>query len=73
MELKLRAIGNSVGVVLPREVLGRLKVSEGDVVQVIETKDGVLLTSLDPKVTEQLRIGRDIMRRYRNTLRALAQ
>ena len=63
MELKLRAIGNSVGVVLPREVLGRLKVSE----------DGVLLTSLDPKVTEQLRIGRDIMRRYRNTLRALAQ
>ncbi len=71
--LKLRAIGNSVGVVLPREVLARLKVNEGDVLHLIETKDGVMLTPLDPNVAEQVRLGRDVMRRYRDTLRVLAQ
>ncbi len=71
--LKLRAIGNSVGVVLPREVLARLKVNEGDVLHLIETKDGMMLTPLDPNVAEQVRLGRDVMRRYRDTLRVLAQ
>lgn len=73
MELKLRAIGNSVGVVLPREVLARLKVQEGDVLHVVETRDGVILTPLNPQVAEQVRIGRDVMRRFRDTLRTLAQ
>lgn len=72
-ELKLRAIGNSVGVVLPREVLARLKVGEGDVLHVIETKDGIMLTPLDPEVAEQVRVGRDVMHRFRDTLRTLAQ
>ncbi len=71
--LKLRAIGNSVGVVLPKELLTALKVGEGDLLHVIESKDGVILTALDPKVAEQLRAGRDVMRRYRDTLRVLAQ
>ncbi|MBN9510455.1 MAG: AbrB/MazE/SpoVT family DNA-binding domain-containing protein [Alphaproteobacteria bacterium] len=71
--LKLRAIGNSVGVVLPREVLARLRVGEGDLLHVIETKDGVVLTPLDPKVAGQLSTGRDVMRRYRDTLNVLAQ
>ena len=72
-ELKLRAIGNSVGVVLPRDVLARLKVDEGDVLHVVETKDGIILTPLDPEIAEQLRIGRDVMHRFRETLRILAQ
>jgi putative addiction module antidote len=71
--LKLRAIGNSVGVVLPKEILARLKVGTGDSLYAIETKDGVILTPLDPKVAEQLHAGRDIMHRYRDTLRALAK
>ncbi len=73
MELKVRAIGNSVGVVLPRDVLARLKVNEGDILHVVETKDGIILTPLDPNVAEQLRIGRDVMHRFRDTLRILAQ
>ena len=73
MELKVRAIGNSVGVVLPRDVLVRLKVDEGDVLHVVETKDGIILTPLDPTVAEQMRIGRDVMHRFRDTLRILAQ
>ena len=46
--LKLRAIGNSVGAVFPRDVLARLGVKEGDVLHIVETKDGVVLTPLDP-------------------------
>ena len=71
--LKLRAIGNSVGVVLPKDLLARLKVSEGDNLYAIETKDGIILTPLDPNIAEQLQVGRDIMHRYRDTLRVLAK
>lgn len=71
--LKLRAIGNSIGVVLPKEILARLKVGEGDTLHVVETKDGVMLLPLDPRIAEQIRIGRDVMHQYRNTLRALAE
>ncbi len=71
--LKLRTIGNSVGVVFPREVLARLKVQEGDVLHVVDTKDGIILTALDPKVAEQLQAGRDVMHRYRDTLSVLAK
>lgn len=72
--LKLRAIGNSVGVVLPKELLAQLKVKEGDTLHAIAQPDGsVLLTPLDPDVAEQLQVGRDVMRRYRNVLRELAK
>jgi putative addiction module antidote len=71
--LKLRAIGNSVGVVLPKEVLARLRVGEGDNLYAVETPEGVILTPLDPTVADQMRVARDIMHRYRNTLAALAK
>ena len=71
--LKLRAIGNSIGVVLPKEILARLKVGEGDTLHVVETKDGIMLLPLDPNVAEQIRLGREVMHQYRDTLRALAQ
>jgi putative addiction module antidote len=71
--LKLRAVGNSVGVVFPRDVLARLGVREGDVLHIVETKDGVVLTPLDPASAEQLEAGREVMRQYRDTLRILSQ
>ena len=71
--LKLRAIGTSTGVVLPEELLARLNVEKGDVLFVTETPGGLLLTPHDPKVGEQVRLGREVMRRYRETLRALAK
>lgn len=72
--LKLRAIGNSVGVVLPKDLLARLRIGEGDTLQVVETPDGgLLLTTHDPEVEEQLALGRDLMKRYRETFRALAK
>jgi putative addiction module antidote len=72
--LKLRAIGNSVGVVLPKELLAKLDLREGDIVHAVEQPGGgLLLTTLDPEVEEQLRLGRELMREYRETFRALAK
>jgi putative addiction module antidote len=71
--LKLRAIGNSVGVVLPKELLAKLDLAKGDTVQVVETQDGFLLTPASSDVEEQLRLGRELMRKYRETFAALAK
>ncbi len=71
--LKLTQIGNSVGVILPKEVLARLKLEKGDTVYVTETPDGFALTPLDPNFEQQLELGREFMREYRDTFRALAK
>ena len=71
--LKLTQIGNSVGVILPKEVLARLKLEKGDTLYVTEIPDGVALTQLDPSFEDQLAVGREFMREYRETFRALAK
>ena len=71
--LKLTQIGNSIGVILPKEVLARLKLSKGDLLHVTETPDGLALTPYDPSFDEQLEMGREFMREYRDTFRALAK
>ncbi len=73
-ELKLRKIGNSVGVVLPKEALQHLKVREGDVLSLTEAPDGsVRLALTTPEVLHQLEAAQDIIRRYRRALRELAK
>jgi putative addiction module antidote len=71
--LKLTQIGNSIGVILPKEVLARLKLGKGDTVFVTETPDGIALTPYDPAIEEQVKLGREFMREYRDTFRALAK
>jgi putative addiction module antidote len=71
--LKVRRIGNSLGVVLPKEVLAKLGVGEGDSLNVSETPDGVALSAFDSEVARQVEIGRGLMKRYRNALRELAK
>ena len=74
LHLKVRKIGNSLGLVLPREVLTRLHVQDGDTVFLIETPDGGYnLTPYDPDFAEKMQKAEEIMHRYRNTLRALAE
>ena len=73
MKLKLRAIGTSTGVVLPKETLHRLKVKRGDTLFAVETPEGYLLTPYDPELEEQLKVGREVMADHRETLRALAK
>lgn len=74
LELKLRRVGNSVGLVLPREALNHLKVEEGDTLCATEAPDGSLrLTATSPEVVRQLDAAQDIIRRYRHALRELAK
>lgn len=74
LELKLRKIGNSVGVVLPKEALSRLNVGEGDSLSLTEAADGSLrLSAVRPEVVRQLEAAQDVLRRYRHTLRELAR
>jgi putative addiction module antidote len=71
--LKLTQIGNSVGVILPKEILARLRVAKGDTLFITEAPDGVMLTPYDPEVAEQVEAGREFMREFRDTFRELAK
>ena len=72
-ELKIRQIGNSDGVVLPKAVLARLKAGRGDTVYVTETPGGVKLTVYDEQSAEQMHTAERVMKKRRNMLRALAK
>ena len=71
--LKLTQIGNSVGVILPKEVLARLKLEKGDTVFVTDAVDGVTLTPYDPTLDEQIKAGREFMHEFRDTFHQLAK
>ena len=69
-----RPIGNSLGVVLPKETLARLNLKNGDSLHLTEAPDGSMrITPYDPAFAEQMRFAREGMARYRNTLRELAK
>jgi len=71
--LKLTAVGTSTGVVIPKEMLNRMKVERGDALHVIETPDGYLLTPYDPKVAQQVEAGREFMKDNCDVFKALAK
>jgi putative addiction module antidote len=71
--LKLTQIGNSVGVILPKEVLAQLKVEKGDVLYLTQAANGVTLTPYDPSLESQVEAGREFMRQYRDTFHQLAK
>ena len=71
--LKLTQIGNSVGVILPKEMLARLNLEKGQSVFLTETPAGYVLTPYDPALEEQIEAGREFMREYRDTFHQLAK
>jgi len=73
MKLKVRSIGGSFGVILPKEALTRLKVVDGDDVFLTETPDGYALSPYDPEFEADMKLARDFMKRRRNVLRELAK
>jgi putative addiction module antidote len=74
LELKIRKVGNSVGVILPKQALTHLKVEEGDTVSITEAADGSLrISPHKAEVARQLAGAQDVLKRYRNTLRELAK
>ena len=70
--LKLTTVGNSVGVVLPKEILDRLRVRKGDTLYVLETPGGIELTAYDPEFARQMDLAETVMREDRDALRKLA-
>lgn len=72
-QLKITQIGNSLGVILPKELVARLKVEKGDIVFATDAPGGVLLSAYDEKIDRQLKLGREFMNEYRETLRELAK
>lgn len=72
MELKIIAVGNSAGVLLPKELLARLRVGKGDSLYVAETPDGIKLMPHDPKLAAQMEVAERVMRKRRTLLRKLA-
>lgn len=71
--IKLTAIGNSVGIILPKEILERLHVGKGDLLHVLETPDGIELTPYDPDFATQMDMAERVMREDRDVLRKLAE
>ncbi len=71
--LKITTVGNSLGVVLPKEVLARLRVGKGDTLYLTEAPDGFRVTPYDPEFERQMAIAREIMREDRHLLRELAK
>jgi putative addiction module antidote len=71
--LKVTAIGNSLGLILPKELAAHLGIQKGDHLHVLVTPRGIELSPFDPALDEQLTIGRSVMKRYRSALRKLAE
>lgn len=71
--LKVQKIGNSAGVILPKELLARLRVGPGDLVYVTEAPDGIRLTAANPEFATKMELAEAIMREDRDILRVLAK
>jgi len=72
-KLKITTVGNSAGIVLPREILERLRVGKGDTLFATETPNGIELTAFDEEFVEQMTAAEQVMREDRDVLRKLAE
>jgi putative addiction module antidote len=73
MKLKITTVGNSAGVILPKELLARLRLEKGDELYATETPDGIKLSPFDPKLAAQMEVAERVMREDRNVLRKLSE
>jgi len=73
MKLKITSIGNSSGIILPKELLARLRLEKGDELHALETPDGIRLTVFDPELAAQMEVAESVMRKRRALLHKLAQ
>ncbi|MBV9242625.1 MAG: AbrB/MazE/SpoVT family DNA-binding domain-containing protein [Acidobacteria bacterium] len=72
-KVRITTIGTSVGVILPKEILAKLRVAKGDTLSVSETPDGIELRPYDDEFAEQMAIAERVMREDRDVLRKLAE
>lgn len=69
----IRSIGNSAGTTIPKAMLQRYQIAEGDRVHLVETEDGILITPFDPTFDEAMKVYEEGARTYRNAMRTLAK
>jgi len=72
-KLKITSIGNSAGLILPKELLEKLRVSKGDILTVTETPNGLNISAFDAEFDEAMALAEEIMREDRDVLKKLAQ
>jgi len=70
---KIISVGNSAGVILPKETLARLNIKKGDTVYIIEGAQGIRLMPFDPDFATQMEAAREVMRENRDVLQRLAE
>ena len=73
LEVKITTIGNSVGIVLPKEALTKLKAGKGDTLYLVDSPEGLTLAPYREDFAEQVEAAERVMKRYRNALRELAK
>ena len=73
VRVKVRKIGNSLGLILPGEAAATLKVEEGDQLYLTESPDGFRVTPYNPEFAKQMEVAAKGMKKYRNALRELAK
>ena len=73
MKLKITTVGNSAGIVLPKEILARLRVEKGDMLYATEIPGGIQLIPYDPKFEGQMKVAEGVMKRRRTLLHKLAE
>ena len=73
LKVKVTAIGNSMGIVLPKEALAKLRAEKGDVLFLVDTPDGLTLTPYQQDFESQMDAAEKVMKKYRNALHALTK
>ena len=73
MKLKVTTVGNSAGVILPKDLLARLRLGKGDALYATELPDGIKLTPFDSKLAEQMEVAERVMRKRRTLLHKLSE
>ena len=73
MKIKITTVGNSAGIVLPKELLARLRLSKGDTLYATDLPDGFKLSPFDPKLVSKMEVAERVMRKRRTLLRKLGE
>ncbi|MDR9404027.1 MAG: AbrB/MazE/SpoVT family DNA-binding domain-containing protein [Halothece sp. Uz-M2-17] len=73
MQLKVTRVGDSIGVILPRELVDKLQINQGDFLEIIETADGLTVKPYDTELSQQMEVAEKIMREDYNLLKRLAE
>lgn len=73
LKVKVTQVGNSMGILLPKEALNKMKVEKGDTLYLVEGPDGYAVTPYSQDFEEQMGVAEGVMKKYRNALRELAK